>query len=141
MSQFKFQNDMNNLLNLDGELKMNSKPRWQRKMENSMNASSINGSKLSVSYNNSYVAGMGLNTTTTGSKTPNKSIVEGASKKKTPNEKKSPGMNKRSRRSSPKFYSSSFTDFRSQDTDAWLENTNDFRRSIYSKPRRDKLRT
>lgn len=107
MSQFKFQNDMNNLLNLDGELKMNSKPRWQRKMENSMNASSMNGSKLSVSYNNSYVAGMGLNSTTTGSKTPNKSITEGASKKKTPSEKKSPGMNKRSRRSRAVLNSSS----------------------------------
>lgn len=85
MSQFKFHNDMNNLLNLDGELKMQSKPRWQRKMESSMNGS-INASKLSISYNNSYVSAIG------GNKTPNKSVAEaGCSKKKTPNDKKSPG--------------------------------------------------
>lgn len=92
MSQFKFHNDMNNLLNLDGELKNQSaKPRWQRKMENSMNGSTLNASKLSVSYNTSYAA-MSSNTTGTGSKTPNKSVAEaGCSKKKTPNEKKSSG--------------------------------------------------
>jgi hypothetical protein len=88
MSQFKYHQDSSNLLNLDGELKMATKARWQRKAENSMNASS----KLSVSYNNSMVLAMG-NTTLAGSKTPNKSIVEGAAKKKTPNDKKSPGMN------------------------------------------------
>lgn len=74
---------MNNLLNLDGELKMQHKPRWQRKMETS-NASI---SKLSISYNNSYSAAM--NTTATGNKTPNKSVVE--AKKKTPSDKRSPG--------------------------------------------------
>lgn len=91
MSQFKFQNDMNNLLNLDSELKNQSKPRWQRKMENSMNGSSItmNASKLlSVSYNNSIVSAIGGSTTSTANKTPNKSVAE--AKKKTPN-KKSPG--------------------------------------------------
>lgn len=93
MSQFKFQTDMNNLLNLDGDLKNQSKPRWQRKMENSMNGSQANASKLSVSYNNSYVSAFGGNTTMTGARTPNKSIAEGGgAKKKTPNEKKkSPG--------------------------------------------------
>lgn len=91
MSQFKFQNDINKLLNLDGELKMQSnKPRWQRKMENSINGS--NASKLSVSYNNSYISAMAGNSTITNNKTPNKSIAEaGCSKRKTPNDKKSPG--------------------------------------------------
>lgn len=100
MSQFKFHNDMNNLLNLDGELKMQSKPRWQRKMESSMNGS-VNASKLSISYNNSYVSAIGGNTTTAGQKTPNKSVADaGCSKKKTPNEKKSPGNKICSKRSS-----------------------------------------
>ena len=84
MSQFNFINDMNSLLNLDGDLKMQSKPRWQRK-----NDASINSSKLSISYNNSIVAGAAANTTASGSKTPNKSLLE--PKKKTPNDKKSPG--------------------------------------------------
>ena len=83
---------MNNLVNLDGDLRMQSKPRWQRKMENSMNGSNLNASKLSVSYNNSYVSAMGGNTTTTVNKTPNKSVAEaGGAKKKTPNDKRSPG--------------------------------------------------
>ena len=87
MSQFKYHTDMNNLVNLDGELKMQSKPRWQRKMESSMNAS-----KLSVSYNNSYISSMAGNNTLSNNKTPNKSVAEaGCSKRKTPNDKKSPG--------------------------------------------------
>lgn len=88
MSQFNFHNDMNKLLNLDGELKMQSKPRWmERKMENSMNAS-----KLSVSYNSSYISALTANNTLTGNKTPNKAVAEaGSSKRKTPNDKKSPG--------------------------------------------------
>jgi hypothetical protein len=84
MSQFNFINDMNSLLNLDGDLKMQSKPRWQRKQD-----ASINSSKLSVSYNTSMLGGTGANTTATGSKTPNKSVLE--TKRKTPNDKKSPG--------------------------------------------------
>ena len=84
MSQFNFINDMNNLLNLDGELRNQSKPRWQRK--------EMDLSKLSVSYNNSYAAISSANTTTGGNKSPNKSIAEGGAKKKTPNDKKkSPG--------------------------------------------------
>ncbi|CRK91120.1 CLUMA_CG004808, isoform A [Clunio marinus] len=91
MSQFKFLNDMNNLLNLDGELKNQSKPRWQRKMESSMNGS-VNASKLSVSYNNSFMTAMSGTSMTTGNKTPNKSTIDvSCSKKKTPNDKKSPG--------------------------------------------------
>lgn len=85
MSQFNFINDMNSLLNLDGDLKMQSKPRWQRK-----NDASINSSKLSISYNNSMITSAGANTTASSSKTPNKTIVEGA-KRRTPNDKKSPG--------------------------------------------------
>lgn len=81
---------MDKILNLDGDLKMQSKPRWQRKMESSMNGS-VNASKLSVSYNNSYASAICGNATTAGNKTPNKSITEGAAKKKTPNDKKSPG--------------------------------------------------
>lgn len=93
MSQFNYFSDMNSLVNLDGELRMQSKPRWQRKVENSMNGS-VNASKLSVSYNNSYIAAIGGNTTTTGNKTPNKSMAEaGGAKRKTPNDKKSPGKN------------------------------------------------
>lgn len=86
MSQFSFINDRNNILNLDGELKNSLKPKWQRKMETSMNSTSNISKQLSMSYNNSLVA-FGANTTATGSKTPNKSLLE---KKKTPN-KKSPG--------------------------------------------------
>lgn len=89
MSQFNFLNDRNNILNLDGELKNNTKPRWQRKMETSMNSTANISKQLSMSYNNSLVA-FGPNTTATGSKTPNKSLLE---KKKTPN-KKSPGKEK-----------------------------------------------
>lgn len=89
MSQFNFINDMNSLLNLDGDLRMQSKPRWQRK-----NDASINSSKLSISYNNSMMASVGPNTTATSlNKTPNKSIAEGGAKRKTPNDKKSPGKN------------------------------------------------
>lgn len=92
MSQFNFINDMNSLLNLDSDLKMQSKPRWQRK-----NDASINSSKLSMSYNNSILAGSTANTTATGSKTPNKSVAEGGgAKRKTPNDKKSPGGKKKS---------------------------------------------
>lgn len=91
MSQFNYFNDMNSLVNLDGELRMQSKPRWQRKVENSMNGS-VNASKLSVSYNNSYISAIGGNTTAAGSKTPNKSVAEaGGAKKRTPSDKKSPG--------------------------------------------------
>lgn len=94
MSQFNYFSDMNSLVNLDGELRMQSKPRWQRKVENSMNGS-VNASKLSVSYNNSYIAAIGGNTTATGNKTPNKSVAEtGGAKRKTPNEKKSPGKDR-----------------------------------------------
>lgn len=91
MSQFNYFSDMNSLVNLDGELRMQSKPRWQRKNENSMNGS-VNASKLSVSYNNSYIAAIGGNTTNAGNKTPNKSMAEaGGAKRKTPNDKRSPG--------------------------------------------------
>lgn len=103
MSQFKFHNDMNNILNLDGELKTQSKPRWQRKIETSTNGS-INASKLSVSYNNSYISAIGGNTTSAGNKTPNKSSLEaGCSKKKTPNDKKSSGSKINAKRSSDEF--------------------------------------
>jgi hypothetical protein len=90
MAQFNYFNDMNSLLNLDGELKVQTKPRWQRKMENSMsNSSTMNSSKLSVSYNSSIAA---LNTTSSTNKTPNKTTnADKGEKKKTPNDKKSPG--------------------------------------------------
>ncbi|XP_070502567.1 cell division cycle protein 20 homolog [Chironomus tepperi] len=90
MSQFNYLNDMSKQLNLDGELKNQIKPRWQRKMENSINNSSMmNNSKLSVSYNTSYVSALG---NTTINKTPSKqTYAENASKKRTPNDKKSPG--------------------------------------------------
>lgn len=90
MSQFNYFQDINKPLNLDGELKNNIKPRWQRKMENSMNNSSMmNQSKLSVSYNNSYAA-LGNTTSQTNNinKTPNKTRGENAAK----NDKKSPGI-------------------------------------------------
>lgn len=93
MSQFNYLNDMSKQLQLDGELKNQIKPRWQRKMENSINNSSmLNQSKLSVSYNNSYVSL--ANTTTTSNKTPSKQThADNAGKKKTPNDKKySPGI-------------------------------------------------
>lgn len=85
MSQFNYHNDLNNLLQLDGELKNQMKPRWQRKKENSivLNNSTANHSKLSVSYNNSY-ATLG---NTTLNKTPNKAGSGESSGK----DKKSPG--------------------------------------------------
>lgn len=91
MSQFNYLNDMSKQLNLDGELKNQIKPRWQRKIENSINNSSMmNNSKLSISYNTSYVSALG---NTTINKTPNKqTYAENASKKRTPNDKKSPGI-------------------------------------------------
>lgn len=97
MAQFNFINDMNNLMNLDGDLKTQSKPRWQRKMQDSMNGSNLlmnasgmmNSSKLSVSYNNGYASALSASTAN-NNKTPNKSGAD-ATKKKTPNDKKSPG--------------------------------------------------
>jgi len=91
MSQFNYFNDMSKQLNLDGELKNQIKPRWQRKMENSMNNSSmINQSKLSVSYNTTFNSSAFASNP---NKTPNKQThAENASKKRTPNDKKSPGM-------------------------------------------------
>lgn len=85
MSQFNYFNEVNNLLQLDGELKNQMKPRWQRKKENSinMNNSTANQSKLSISYNNSYAA---LNSSTLN-KTPNKQTDTAATK----NDRKSPG--------------------------------------------------
>lgn len=86
MSQFNFISSQNNILNLDGDLKNNTKPRWQRKMESSMNSTANISKQLSCSYNNSLLA-FAANTTGTGSKTPNKSLAE---KKKSPS-RKSPG--------------------------------------------------
>lgn len=94
MSQFNYFNDMSKQLNLDGELKNQIKPRWQRKMDSSINNSSMmNNSKLSISYNSSYVSALANMTVNNPNKTPNKqTYAENASKKKTPNDKKSPGM-------------------------------------------------
>lgn len=88
MSNFHYFNDMNKQLALDGELKNQIKPRWQRKMEKSMNSSTsmINQSKLSVSYNNSYVSA--LNTTNNGNKTPNKQSSSDHASKKSPGKQK-----------------------------------------------------
>lgn len=80
MSQFNFISDRNNILNLDGELKNNTKPRWQKKMENSINSTANISKQLSCSYNNSLVA-FGPNTTGTSSKTPNKSMKKSPSRK------------------------------------------------------------
>lgn len=81
MSHISYQNDISNLLSLDGELKNQRKPRWTKKNENSinMNNSTANRSKLSVSYSSSVL----LNNTTLN-KTPNK-------QEKTGNDKKSSG--------------------------------------------------
>lgn len=90
MARFNYFNDVNKQLNLDGELKNQIKPRWQRKNESSMNNSNtsmLNQSKLSISYNSSYV--FALNTTSNNG--------NGNSNNKTPNKqsngdaKKSPG--------------------------------------------------
>jgi hypothetical protein len=82
MSQFNYFNEQNNLLQLDGELKNQMKPRWQRKKEDSinMNNSTANQSKLSISYNNALNSSI-LN------KTPNKQGDTTATR----NDKKSPG--------------------------------------------------
>jgi hypothetical protein len=86
MARFNYFNDMNKQLALDGDLKNQIKPRWQRKMENSINssASMLNQSKLSVSYNSSYVSA--LNTTNNGNKTPNKQTSSDPVSKKSPGE-------------------------------------------------------
>ncbi|KAG5679733.1 hypothetical protein PVAND_009278 [Polypedilum vanderplanki] len=100
MSRFNYLNDMNKQLALDGELKNQIKPRWQRKMEKSINSSTastsmLNQSKLSVSYNNSYASA--LNTTNSNNKTPNKQSNENVAKK-SPG-RKTPTPNKNSSKS------------------------------------------
>lgn len=81
MSQFNFISDRNNILTLDGDLKNTTKPRWQRKLENSINSTANISKQLSCSYNNSLIA-FGPNTTGTGgSKTPNKSLRKSPSRK------------------------------------------------------------
>lgn len=88
MSQFSFLSDRNNLLNLDGELKNKSVPRYARKKETSMNISNTttaNMSKLSISYNNSYAI---LNNTASQNTNNNKKTPD---KQGNENAKKSPG--------------------------------------------------
>lgn len=81
MSQFNFISDRNNILTLDSDLKNSAKPRWQRKLENSINSTANISKQLSCSYNNSLIA-FGPNTTGTGgSKTPNKSLRKSPSRK------------------------------------------------------------
>jgi hypothetical protein len=90
MAQFNYQQEINNLFNMEGEISKHI-PRYMRKMENSSFNSSINTSKakLSVSYNNSLAA----LTSGTTSKTPNKNSTDANKGKKTPNGK-SPGKTK-----------------------------------------------
>lgn len=92
MAQFKFMNELNSMMNMDGEISKGAVPRYQRKLLESSAASmslnaSINSSKhkLSVSYNG-YASAI---SSATNNKTPNKNTMD-ASKKKTPNGK-SPG--------------------------------------------------
>nr|XP_014096792.2 cell division cycle protein 20 homolog [Bactrocera oleae] len=83
MAQFNFLNEMTSALTLDGEITRGPAPRWQKKLEASAMANSLNGSinasrsVLSMSYNTSF---SGVNPP---SRTPRK--VSGDTKcKKTP---------------------------------------------------------
>lgn len=90
MSQFNYVNDLTSALGMDSELTKGPAPRWQRKLENSLQQSvnnSINTSKLSISYNG-YAAAAA--SSTTSNKTPNKSGTHTQGGRKTPNSK-SPG--------------------------------------------------
>jgi hypothetical protein len=86
MDQFNYLNDMNKHLTLDGELKNSKKPRWQRKMEISMNQSA-----LSVSYNNSFASAIGNTTATKSFASPSKQTTSNAENSKRKSDKKSPG--------------------------------------------------
>lgn len=97
MAQFNFVNELNNVLNLDGDIR-GPVPRWQKKelkkMESSMN-SSVNASRsvLSLSYNASFSGAASLkNASFTGVntlKTPGKSMGD-AKSRKTPTPNKGP---------------------------------------------------
>lgn len=83
MSQFNFLSEMTSAMTLDGEITRGPPPRWQKKLEASAMANSLNGSinasrsVLSMSYNTSF---SGLNPP---ARTPRK--VSGDTKcKKTP---------------------------------------------------------
>lgn len=91
MSQFNYVNDLTSALGMDSELTKGPAPRWQRKLENSLQQSvnnSINTSKLSISYNG--YAAAAASSTTTSNRTPNKSGTQTQQGRKTPNSK-SPG--------------------------------------------------
>lgn len=98
MSQFAHQNDINNLIRLDGELTRGPAPRWAKKMDSSLANSSINTSKkllsLSVSYNqfggNTAATGSGGNSSIALSKTPNKGDAKTKTPGKTRSKSKSP---------------------------------------------------
>lgn len=89
MSQFNFFNEINSAFTMDGEITRGPPPRWQKKLEASAAATSLNGSinpnrsVLSVSYNTSFSC------VNPPSKTPGKNAD--TKNKKTPTPSKTPG--------------------------------------------------
>lgn len=90
MSQFKFWNDVNSLLNMDGPV-TGPTPRWQRKKESSSNTSSSNSSKLRS------LSSSALNSTKTPVKGPDVDYQRSKTPSKTPKKNRTPTPNKGSR--------------------------------------------
>lgn len=90
MSQFAYMNDINSVLNMDGEILRGPAPRWQKKMNASsaaLNASAANTSKISISYNSALSTTLSMSMT---NKTPQKNAgVNFKGNRRTPG--KSPG--------------------------------------------------
>ena len=88
MSQFKYFNDIDNVLTMDGDIGKGPAPRWQKKLNNSSATlnGSINTSKISISFNPAMNTAPTMNNT---QKTPQKNGTSIFKGKKTPG--KSPG--------------------------------------------------
>lgn len=99
MAQFNYMNELNNIIQLDGELTKGPAPRWQKKLDmsasTSFNASTINSSrqKLSISFSSQQAVPAG----TLSGKTPKKSgnsgtkTSPGKAKGQTPSQKQPAG--------------------------------------------------
>ncbi|CAG0887290.1 unnamed protein product [Darwinula stevensoni] len=100
MSHFKLENDINQLVKMDGPVSsaLGPVPRWQRKAsENSINSCSMNGSSAMLS---SSLKDLSLQGNVSLSKTPTRKTPSG--KAKTPSGKTPSGTGKMSAKKSPK---------------------------------------
>lgn len=89
MSQFAYMNEINSVLNMDGDILRGPAPRWQKKLNASnaaLNVSAANTSKISISYNSAMSTSMSMSM----NKTPQKNTgVNFKGNRRTPG--KSPG--------------------------------------------------